>query len=130
MKVAIVGSRTFDDTALVDAIVRRLMERDPDVVIVSGGARGADSLAEAAAKRLCKTAPEIYPAEWGKYGRSAGMLRNRKIVGAADEVVALWDVESRGTLGTIRMAVLAKKPTFVYVAPTRRWMKEREVRSL
>jgi diacylglycerol kinase family enzyme len=39
MNVAIVGSRTFMDMKAMEIIVKRLLERDPDVVIVSGGDR-------------------------------------------------------------------------------------------
>jgi len=127
MNVAIVGSRTFMDMKAMEIIVKRLLERDPDVVIVSGGARGADTLAESAARKLCKHAPLIFPADWAKYGRSAGPRRNQQLVAACDQLVALWDGASPGTLSSVRLALAAKKPTFVYNTTTRRWLDTSEL---
>jgi hypothetical protein len=127
MRVGIVGSREFMDAALVERAVRRLLARDPDVVIVSGGARGADAIAEMIARRLCAYPPVIFPADWRR-GRGAGLARNQKIVDASDEVVAFWDGKSTGTMDTVRKALTAKKPTFVYSALAGRWLSDPEVR--
>ena len=88
-----------------------LDEISPDS-IVSGGARGADSLAEkyAAEKGIPIT---VVPAEWDKYGKSAGYRRNVQIVAESDEVVAFWDGESKGTQHTIDIAGKAGKKVSV-----------------
>ena len=83
-----------------------------DTVIVSGGARGVDTVAETAAK-ACGLEIQIFPALWGTYGKRAGFLRNRQIVEAADRVVAFWDGLSPGTLSTIKLAQDTKKPVEV-----------------
>jgi predicted Rossmann fold nucleotide-binding protein DprA/Smf involved in DNA uptake len=105
MKVAIVGSRDYPSLWEVWLYVASL---PAGTVVVSGGARGVDTQAEYAAKE-CGMGVEIYPAEWGKYGRSAGMMRNQTIVDAADRVVAFWDGKSSGTASTIALARRARK---------------------
>lgn len=77
---------------------------DPQITeIVSGGARGADAMAESYAKAHGFPCT-VYPADWEKHGRKAGFLRNRQIVDHADMVLALWDGESKGTGMTIDLA--------------------------
>lgn len=66
------------------------------IEIVSGGARGADKLGEKYARE--KNYPiKSFPAEWQKYGKSAGPIRNAKMVDYANVCVAFWDRESKGT---------------------------------
>jgi hypothetical protein len=106
MRIAIVGSRSFTRLEEVRQFVR---EQERTTVIISGGARGVDSIAVDEAKRL-HMPYEVYPADWNRYGRSAGFRRNQTIVDAAEEVVAFWDGESRGTKHTIACAKAAGKP--------------------
>lgn len=103
-KVAVVGSRTFGDKVLLSQEVGKLLPS----LIVSGGARGADSLAEEWALRF-RIPTRIYPAEWDKYGRSAGFRRNRDIVDGCEVLLAFWDGESRGTAHSIKLAESAGK---------------------
>lgn len=92
MKVTVIGSRNFED---YDRL-KRILDLYPIKVIVSGGARGADSLGEKYAdeKGLEK---EIYRPEWDLFGKVAGFLRNSIIIENCDMVVALWDGISKGT---------------------------------
>lgn len=114
MKIAIVGSRDYPQPSAVSRYVGRLHMECPDVwgegglVIVSGGARGVDSWAADEA-RIRDIPVEEYPAEWVRYGKRAGFLRNEDIVKAANKVVAFWDGESRGTKHTIDLALRHKK---------------------
>lgn len=109
-KLAIVGSRNYPQMHLVSAFVRRLR---PTTAVVSGGARGVDTVAE-------KTARDrgleviVFLADWDRLGRSAGMKRNKDIVDAADGVVAFWDGKSRGTANSIERAKRAGKWLRVY----------------
>ena len=100
MKVAIVGTRTYPDLEQVRKYVRDL---SPDDIIVSGGAKGVDETAEGEARKLGMEVISV-PAEWNKYGKRAGLMRNDIIVGMADCVVAFWDGVSRGTKYTIDKA--------------------------
>lgn len=47
---------------------------------------------------------ERYPAEWNRYGRSAGYRRNEQMAKIADALIALWDGQSKGTQHMIRLA--------------------------
>ena len=100
MKVAIIGSRTYPDLEKVREYVRKLSQDD---IIISGGAKGVDETAEDEARKLGMEVISI-PAEWNKYGRRAGLMRNDLIVAMADLVVAFWDGVSRGTKYTIDKA--------------------------
>lgn len=106
MKVAIVGSRDWPD---LDQVRKYVCGLSPDDVVVSGGADGVDDAAEKEAKRM-NLARLIYPAQWRRYGKSAGYIRNKKIVEAADRVVAFWFKQSRGTGHTIEITEAAGKP--------------------
>jgi len=108
MKVAVVGSRGYPQGHLVRALVRRLAQLDPDTVIVSGGAQGVDSWAEDEAKK-CGLGTVVLKADWGRYGKQAGFLRNTEIVEQGDIVIAFWDLTSSGTRDTIGKARIAGK---------------------
>lgn len=57
---------------------------------------------------------EIYPAEWDKYGRSAGPRRNEQMAQVADKVVVFWNFKSRGTKNMVDMAKKYKKELFIF----------------
>jgi len=109
MSVAIVGSRDFPNLGLVRTIVRAL---PAGTRVISGGARGVDSVAEVTARERGLEI-RIFPADWARYGRSAGPLRNAHIVRHADQILAFWTGKSRGTLDTLRQARDAGKMTWV-----------------
>ncbi|MHA1302510.1 MAG: DUF2493 domain-containing protein [Candidatus Heimdallarchaeaceae archaeon] len=115
MKLAIVGGRNFNDyEKLEDAMQFFHIEDFQEVsVIISGGAKGADSLGERYAENWNIQIKQFLP-EWNKYGKAAGFIRNQQIVDACDMVLAFWDGESKGTKDTIDKARKAKKPTFIY----------------
>jgi hypothetical protein len=71
--------------------------------IVSGGAKGADSLAEIYAEKY-QLPLIVFKPDWQKYGRGAGIVRNREIIEAADMVVAFWDGSSKGTASSLKFA--------------------------
>ncbi len=97
MKVAIVGGREFDDYELVKSTLDRFKSIK---LIVSGGAKGADSLGEQYAKENNIETLIHYP-DWNEHGKMACFVRNSDIVRDADLVIAFWDGESRGTRDTI-----------------------------
>lgn len=110
MKIAIIGSRNFADIARIDKFVSWLTK---DCVVVSGGARGVDKLAELAAKKY-GLPTKIFYADWDTYGKSAGFRRNGTIVEFADVVVAFWDGASKGTQDSIEKAGKLGRDVFVY----------------
>jgi predicted Rossmann fold nucleotide-binding protein DprA/Smf involved in DNA uptake len=95
MKIAIIGSRNLKVEALDEYLPSEVSE------IVSGGAIGIDSCAREYAIRNEIKLTEFLP-EYEKYKRGAPIIRNKKIVEYADEVIAFWDGESRGTLSVIK----------------------------
>jgi hypothetical protein len=108
-RVLIFGSRNYPRMDLVDAFVDILPS---DTIVVSGCAPGVDTRAERRAKKRGLKF-EGYPAEWGKYGRQAGFLRNSVMVGVADRGAGFWDGTSIGTADTIRKMAIARKPCAV-----------------
>ncbi len=98
MRIAIVGSRSFNDYALMKQVIDNYKEKNTALfsAVVSGGAKGADSLGERYADEngLEKI---IFKANWNKYGKRAGFIRNVDIIKNCDICFAFWDGESHGT---------------------------------
>jgi predicted Rossmann fold nucleotide-binding protein DprA/Smf involved in DNA uptake len=110
MKVAIIGSRNYAKLHLVQKMVEVL---PPGCILISGGARGVDTIAEEAARSRGLTV-QVFPAEWRKYGRGAGIRRNRDIIAHADVVLAFWNGISPGTEHSIQLAKSLGKPVQVF----------------
>ena len=112
MRVLMCGSRDWIDPEPI----RKAFERHQVTVCIHGGARGADTLAgrEAALRGIPVAA---FRAEWERYGRGAGPIRNQRMVdeGAPELVIAFHsDIEeSRGTADMVRRAIQAGIPTEV-----------------
>lgn len=119
-KVAVVGSRYFKDYDEMKRVLDAYREKHGLYFIVSGGARGADELAERYAKER-EISYTIFVAEWSKYRNKAGPRRNLKIVETCDVVIAFPGPKSKGTWNTINLARKMKKPVYVF-----EWGKEDE----
>lgn len=124
MKVAIVGSRSFDDYFTLKSFVTSHIKVDHMQAIVSGGAKGADKFAEKFAYEFQIPELRIFVPQWLKYGKRAGYLRNKKIVSNADVVIAFWDGESKGTKSTINLAIKMNKIVHVHTFGTLNSIKE------
>ena len=103
MKIIIAGSREFDNYELLKEKVDYYTQNKSHVEIVSGCARGADKLGEKYAKERGWQIHE-FPAEWKRYGKKAGMIRNQKMVEFADGLICFWNGESRGAKDVINRA--------------------------
>ena len=103
MKVAIIGSRGITDFALDTLVPPEATE------ILSGGARGVDTLARIWAEAHGLPCREFLP-DYPRYGRGAPLRRNAELVHKADLVIALWDGNSRGTAFTIAECERTGKP--------------------
>lgn len=112
MKLAIVGSRSFDNERLAYKLLDVTAKHLGVDLVVSGGAHGADMIGEAWA-RSRGIAVQIHKPDWDRHGKSAGFIRNADIVHDADIVFALWDGKSRGTLDTLRKAETSDKMRIV-----------------
>lgn len=99
-KLIVAGSRSFTDHAWMERVLIDLCEegnlKDRAVSIVSGMARGADLLAAGFARRHQVKLYE-FPADWEKFGKSAGFHRNREMGHFSDGLLVFWDGHSRGT---------------------------------
>lgn len=113
MKVIIAGGRNVQD---LDHVIYALKEYGKIHLItqvVSGMARGVDSLAVRWAGWF--NIPVMpFPANWDKHGRAAGPIRNLEMAEYADELVAVWDGKSRGTKNMIDQMHHKQKPVFIY----------------
>jgi len=101
MKTIIAGSRTIEDYELLSKIIKESNFKID--LIVSGGAKGVDELGERYAREHAIPL-KLFPADWDKYGKSAGMIRNQQMVDYADSLIAIWDGKSKGTAHTINQA--------------------------
>lgn len=106
-KVIIAGGRDFNDYELLkeymDSYLEKYIKLKYRIIIISGTARGADSLGERYAE---ERGFEIIrkPAQWDLYGKSAGYRRNAEMADIADSCVTFWDGKSRGTKHMIDLA--------------------------
>ena len=102
-QVIIAGGRDFSDYELFCRKCDKFFQDKRPTAIISGMARGADSLGALYAREHGIPVLE-FPPDWEGLGRRAGMVRNLQMLDAADAVVAFWDGESRGTGHTIQEA--------------------------
>ena len=110
MKTAIIGTRTFENYTQLCEIIDNLEHKPTE--IISGGAMGADALAERYAKE--NDLPLIvFKANWEKHGKAAGPFRNQTIVENCEQLVAFWDGQSKGTNHSIKTARAKGKLTKV-----------------
>lgn len=110
MRLLICGSRAWTDGEVIFQELRKL---DDVTVVIEGEAPGADTLARQAAEQL--GIPVLpFPADWDRYGRGAGPLRNQQMLdeGKPDLVLALSEDlnSSRGTADMVARARLAGVP--------------------
>ena len=103
MKVIIAGSRTFNNYNLLCQNCDRALSFQTEIEIVSGTANGADKLGEKYAKERGYLIKQ-FPANWDKYGKSAGYKRNEEMAKYADALIAFWDGKSKGTKHMIDLA--------------------------
>jgi len=101
MKIAVIGSRTIKDYCLVEQELKKIISQDDE--IISGGASGVDEIAEMFAKKN-KIKLTIFKAEWSKYGKKAGYIRNKEIWKYCDWGIAFWDGKSKGTQHSFKLA--------------------------
>lgn len=111
MRVIIAGGRNVTDEKHLFYALHQCTF--PITEVVSGGARGADYLGENHA--ICSDIDlTVFPADWGTYGKRAGVIRNIQMAEYADALIALWDGKSRGTQHMIETMQKQNKPIFVY----------------
>lgn len=114
------GCRTYNNYTRLKTTIDKIISQlgnDTEIVILSGHCKGVDMLAEQYAYDNGYTL-EIYKADWNKYGKSAGPIRNEMMIKSSDYIVAFWDKKSKGTKNLIELAKKYKKPyTIEYIKP-------------
>lgn len=130
MKYIIAGGRDFGNRTLEDgsfdmawytqcwnqlahACSRVIQMNKLAPTVITGGAKGADSIGDAWAMEV-GLITEVFEANWAAYGKSAGPVRNEQMALAADGLVAFWDGKSRGTKDMIRRALTKGLEVHVY----------------
>lgn len=110
----VVGSRTITDYNYIKETLDYFLQNKSEITIVSGGARGVDSLAERYAKER-NYGLKIFPADWDRYGKQAGYIRNdemHKYISQFSDrgIVAFWDGKSKGTAHNFGLATKYDTP--------------------
>lgn len=101
IRVIIAGGRDFDDYALLRKTVDKFVaDRQKEISIVCGMAKGADALGEQYAKEHGYEVT-YFPADWKKFGKRADLVRNEEMAKNADALIAFWDGQSHGTANMI-----------------------------
>lgn len=115
LRIVIAGSRNFNEALYLELMKPKLQKFIKDIkeeynpIIISGCAAGADIYGERFG--LEHMIPiERYPAEWDKYGRGAGYIRNKQMAEISDVVLVFWDGKSKGSKHMINLAKEMKKP--------------------
>jgi len=106
IKVIIAGGRDFDDFNRLCQVCDELLQDQNDIEIVSGAYKGADLLGERYAAERDHQIKQ-FPADWRRYGKSAGLKRNTEMAAYADALIAFWDGKSKGTKNMIELATQA-----------------------
>lgn len=106
IRLIIAGSRAFEDYQLLRCeVLMYIIEeiQHKNIEIVSGTASGADKLGEKFAIQY-NFPIKRFPADWDKYGKSAGYKRNEEMAKYATHCIVFWDGKSRGTKHMIDLA--------------------------
>lgn len=119
MRVLVCGTRSYFNEPFMRSVLEKL---DKDTVIIEGEASGADSQARVVAGSL-RLVVEKFPADWDRYGRSAGFIRNAQMLkeGHPDEVYAFFEdlkayEKSKGTKDMVAQAGRAGVPVTVFIS--------------
>ena len=112
--VGVGGGRDFNNKDWLYSVLDQYHDKFYITEIVSGGAKGADTLAEQWAKDKQITKLTIYIAQWELYGKSAGPARNKLIVANVDVFMAFPTEQSKGTHDAINQARMRDIPVYVF----------------
>ena len=107
MKVLITGDRDWTDIESIRAWLAKLQDWGYTTVI-EGGARGADRIAESEARKMGMKVIEI-PADWGRYGKGAGAIRNQEMLELKPDLVVAFHSDLERSKGTADMVRRARK---------------------
>lgn len=112
MKCIIAGSRDIVDYSIVKEAFNVILKYYDISAIISGTAKGVDRLGEQIAEEYHKKIIKM-PADWDKYGKRAGYLRNLDMADVSDIALIIWDEKSKGTKHMINIMRQKNKPCIV-----------------
>jgi hypothetical protein len=107
IRLLVCGGRDFADIGRLDHVLSAYYGHI--VLLIHGGARGADNLAGAWAMAR-KIPVRVYPVNWKKYGRSAGPIRNQQMLEDARPDLVIAFPGRKGTADMVRRALIAGVP--------------------
>ena len=102
MRTIIAGSRTIKDYDIVKEAIEK--SGFQITTLISGTAPGVDQLGEKWANEN-GVSIEIHPADWDKWGRAAGPIRNKEMADCAEACIIVWDKVSKGTKNMMMQAI-------------------------
>ena len=105
MRLIVAGGREFTNFYVARKTICGVLLHTSfdDVVVVNGGARGADTMG----KKFADTydiRSKLFPANWDKFGKRAGYMRNEQMAEYGTHLIAFWDEKSKGTKHMIKRA--------------------------
>lgn len=111
MKLIIAGSRTISPT--VDEIANYFQTKEIQEIteIVCGMANGVDLCGRSAAKALGIDVKE-FPADWDRFYKRAGPIRNKQMADYADALLLIWDGKSKGSANMKQNMLQLNKPIY------------------
>lgn len=117
-RLLVTGSRRWTDVEYIEICLEEAIEtlggKDEEIILVEGGAGGADKIC-ADIWRSWKRPIETHRADWTRYGKAAGPVRNQDMVNmGADLTLGFVMPDSVGTLDCLRRSRVAGIPTIVY----------------
>lgn len=118
MNVLVCGGRNYSDRTRAYAELDRVCFADgnKDVMLIIGGANGADKLAadwffaRLSMNRDYLMHVQTFPADWKKYGKAAGPIRNQQMIDEAKPELVVAFPGGRGTEDMVRRARAAAIP--------------------
>jgi len=120
MRVLVCGGRDYTDQRRVAQVLAKHNSRTPFTAVLTGGASGADELAERWA-RAHQIPVETFAADWERHGKAAGPLRNQRMLVEGRPSVVIAFPGGRGTSDMVNRATKARVPVYIIPAaePTR-----------
>lgn len=113
MRLLVFGGRNFTDVEFAFQVLDSLHAERPVTLVIHGAARGADKIGGAWA--ITRRIPvKEFPADWARYRRSAGPIRNKQMLlqGKPDAGIAF-----KGGAGTADMKMRLLKAGIEVIDP-------------
>lgn len=115
MRLIVCGGRTYADVQCVDMTLDWLADVNGPLTVIEGSATGADTLARNWVAKRSGNSVVTEPANWLKYGKAAGPLRNTRMLELHKPEIVVAFPGGRGTMNMIRQAIAAGVPVYHFM---------------